>query len=394
MRRISPRLSINAALLCLPLAVVSFAAVFFYMRDVPRLVSNEKKRLRAEYREIAAQLKATQDPASCVKRTRGWSRTTSEGEMAPGEWGRFPAPAGGMTVWYRQGRKYYARTVPALEETDFRSLFLVGGSCVLVLLFALTLLGIRFFISETRARDDFLAATAHDLTTPLVGLRLLVRRDNPEARQAVERLLRLVGNVKDYLQSGGRRLPVVCEQVDLCAVYAEAYALFVADYRDVSGGADIPVHADGQGPWFVWADETRLVQIIWNLLANELKYAAASGPLEVRLSRTHDRVQMSFVDVGPGMSRRERQRAFDRYYRSRGAMKTGKGGFGIGLCTSREFARLMGGDLTVAANRPQGCVFTLSLPCPADSGPDGLADRKEGCSPPLRRNGGAVAPER
>lgn len=365
MRRISPRLSINAALLCLPLVVVSFAAVFFYVRDVPRLVANEEKRLRSEYREIAAQLKATQDPSLRARQTRGWSRTTSEGEMSPGEWGRFPAPSGGMTVWYRQGRKYYARTVPMLEETDFRSLFLVGGSCVLVLLFALTLLGIRFFISETRARDDFLAATAHDLTTPLVGLRLLVRRDNLEARQAVERLLRLVGNVKDYLQSGGRRPSVSCAQVDLCAVYAEAYALFAADYRDISGGADIPVHGREEGPWFVLADETRLVQIIWNLLANELKYAAASGPLEVRLSRTQDRVQIAFVDVGPGMSRRERQRAFDRYYRSRGAMKTGKGGFGIGLCTSREFARLMGGDLVVAANQPRGCVFTLSLPCPA-----------------------------
>ena len=40
----------------------------------------------------------------------------------------------------------------------------------------------------------------------------------------------------------------------------------------------------------------------------------------------------------------------------------GKGGFGIGLCTAREFARAMGGDLTLAANDPHGCVFTLELP--------------------------------
>ena len=45
-----------------------------------------------------------------------------------------------------------------------------------------------------------------------------------------------------------------------------------------------------------------------------------------------------------------------------GYTSSGKGGFGIGLCTAREFARAMGGDLTVRPNDPKGCVFTLSLP--------------------------------
>jgi signal transduction histidine kinase len=56
------------------------------------------------------------------------------------------------------------------------------------------------------------------------------------------------------------------------------------------------------------------------------------------------------------------RRAFDRYYRAKTVLESGKGGFGIGLCTAREFARAMGGDLSVRANSPHGCVFTLSLP--------------------------------
>ena len=43
---------------------------------------------------------------------------------------------------------------------------------------------------------------------------------------------------------------------------------------------------------------------------------------------------------------------------------TGKGGVGIGRCTAREFAEAMGGTLTVRANEPRGCVFTLELPAP------------------------------
>ncbi|MBQ1428690.1 MAG: sensor histidine kinase, partial [Kiritimatiellae bacterium] len=45
-------------------------------------------------------------------------------------------------------------------------------------------------------------------------------------------------------------------------------------------------------------------------------------------------------------------------------LESGKGGFGIGLCTAREFAEAMGGTLTVRANEPRGCVFTLELPAP------------------------------
>ena len=56
------------------------------------------------------------------------------------------------------------------------------------------------------------------------------------------------------------------------------------------------------------------------------------------------------------------RRAFDRYYRARTALESGKGGFGIGLCTAREFARDMGGNLAVRRNEPRGCIFTLTLP--------------------------------
>ena len=62
------------------------------------------------------------------------------------------------------------------------------------------------------------------------------------------------------------------------------------------------------------------------------------------------------------MTPRQMRRAFDRYWRAKTVLESGKGGFGIGLCTSREYARAMGGDLTVGSNAPKGCVFTLRLP--------------------------------
>ena len=107
------------------------------------------------------------------------------------------------------------------------------------------------------------------------------------------------------------------------------------------------------------------LQILWNLFGNDLKYAAPYGKVAVRFAAEGQFVKVEFVDEGQGMSSRQMKKAFDRYYRAKTVLESGKGGFGIGLCTAREFARAMGGDLTVHANVPHGCVFTLSLPAGA-----------------------------
>jgi two-component system C4-dicarboxylate transport sensor histidine kinase DctB len=78
-------------------------------------------------------------------------------------------------------------------------------------------------------------------------------------------------------------------------------------------------------------------------------------------SRCGGRVRLELADEGQGMTKKQMKKAFDRYYRSRTVLESGKGGFGIGLCTAREFAEAMGGTLSVRSNNPKGCVFTLEL---------------------------------
>ena len=98
------------------------------------------------------------------------------------------------------------------------------------------------------------------------------------------------------------------------------------------------------------------------LLTNEGILGAVDGTSRVREFRGGGLVRMELADEGQGMTKRQRKKAFDRYYRSRTVLESGKGGFGIGLCTAREFAVAMKGTLTVKSNSPQGCVFTLELP--------------------------------
>ena len=174
-------------------------------------------------------------------------------------------------------------------------------------------------------------------------------------------MLLIVQNIKDFLQLGGRRKKPELKPVDIVALCREAYGLFAADYEDSEGGA-VTFQTSQTFQTFVMADEAMTLQILWNLFGNDLKYAAPYGKVTVRFAQEGEFVKVEFVDEGQGMTPQQMKKAFDRYYRAKTVLESGKGGFGIGLCTAREFARAMGGDLSVRAHDPRGCIFTLSLP--------------------------------
>ncbi len=366
------------------IAVVAFG-VWFLISEVPSIAQNEHLRVRAEYRAKADELRGNPQTGFQIIRGKGqdWAKDT---KLRPGYWGTVPegssytrlgtdpilnpilsiswgtVPKGMVLVWYDGGKRgCVAKLVEKAHERNYFAIFWIGGSLFLFILVSMTFFSIRYFIEYVKTRDDFLAATAHDLTTPLVGMRYMIGRSDDEARTLNERMIRLVENIKDFLHLGGRRAKPQSESIDIVKCYNEAYSLFREDYRDIFGGEDVPIEV-AEGLPHVLADETMTVQVLWNLLGNDLKYAAPFGPVRVRFLAEGGFVRVEFVDEGKGMSPSEMRRAFDRYYRAKTVLVSGKGGFGIGLCTAREFAEAMGGSLSVHANNPRGCVFVLSLP--------------------------------
>ena len=351
---IGRRLLTGFLLICCPAVCATLLSVVGYLKIVPLYEGQDRARVVGEYREVAADLK--EDPAKGLGEAparRGVWRS-----MKPGRWGFFEdGPT--AVVWYSEGGRIQSVSVARVETIPIGALLTALMAFLLVLFWGLTFAGCLSFRNSVKERDDFVAATAHDLTTPLVALRRLIGRDDAEAKAVVERMVRLVKNLTDYLRLGGRRPAPELRTVDLRKAYGEAYALLCEDYRELSDGRDVAV--SGPAAPMVEADETMIVQVLWNLLSNDLKYAAPFGPVAVRFEEDGNLVRVVFADGGKGLTAAERARIFDRYYRAKSVMKCGKGGFGIGLCTARELARAMGGDLTVAANEPTGCVFTLTL---------------------------------
>ena len=359
------KLILYSVLICLPAALLVAGGVCFVVSEVPRAVHRELTRIGLEYREIAAELAADPGRADYSGgRMRGWRQSGRIGEAPWGAEVGFDKEGLRTRVWVKTGgREWRAVEVEAIRPFPYEPVFYGGGALVALVLVGLSWLAVHCFVRFMRERDDFLAATAHDLTTPLVGMRRMIGRDDSEARRLNERMLLIVSNVKDFLRLGGRRRPPVLVRCDLAELVREAYRLFDADYEDSEGGAVVfDFSRLGGGPAVVLADEAMTLQVLWNLFGNDLKYAAPYGGVRVALERDGTRVKVRFIDEGLGMTPRQMRRAFDRYYRARTVLETGKGGFGIGLCTARGFARAMGGELEVCRNAPRGCIFTLSLP--------------------------------
>ena len=351
------RLFWNGVLLSLPAAMLVGVGIYFLTDKVPELIANEQRRVVQEYREKAVEAKEAGAGEEFDFGTSGYVRGSLKNKKEPYGYEE-------RVVWYFKDGKSYRLTIEPIVGFDFARYFYPGGIVLMLLFIGMTAFGVRYFWKFVKSRDDFLAATAHDLTTPLVGMRMMIGRADDEAKRLNERMLLIVNNLKDFLKLGGKRRQPDLKPVDIVELTKEAYELFAADYADSEGGV---VSFRCPPPpctstFIVSADETMTLQILWNLFGNDLKYAAPYGKVAVRFAQEGGFVKVEFIDEGQGMSPRQMKKAFNRYYRAKTVLESGKGGFGIGLCTAREFARAMGGDLTVRENVPKGCVFTLRLP--------------------------------
>ena len=369
------RLVRHCVLLMLPTAALMLLGAYFLVRVVPNIVANERAGARSASKEAVEQLKdgmiepdfrwiyekgvegggafAEMFPAETT-----WKEWDAKGQVGKAQWGWRETP-GGRIVWVRVDKSTVLGKATGISETDYAFWLWTVCPALMAALLCATVFAVRRLLEYAKLRDDFLAAAAHDLCTPLVGMRYMIGRDDAEAANLNERMLRIVDNISDFLSHGGRRKSPRPEPFRLRDAFDAAYRIFAADYEEETSG---PVKTAGDMDVCAYADEELTTQILWNLLGNDLKYAAPFGPVCARFANDGGFAVMQLVDEGGGMTDAEMKKAFDRYWRAKTVLKTGKGGFGIGLCTSRECARSMGGDLSVEANGTKGCVFTLKLP--------------------------------
>lgn len=214
-----------------------------------------------------------------------------------------------------------------------------------------------------------LNSISHELRTPITTITtsangLLDRdlRENPEVRniftndiiEASERLNRIVDNLLGSLRIESNRITLNSDWYDISELVSTVQNKLDKLMRDhlfkVEISRDIPM---------VKFDFNLMEQLLTNLLYNALLYTPAGSRILLTIQSKNQTIIMSVIDNGPGIHENERNRIFNKFYRSKNAKA---GGLGLGLSICREIAEIHGGAVHVESNDQGGASFVVTLP--------------------------------
>lgn len=197
-----------------------------------------------------------------------------------------------------------------------------------------------------------LAAVAHDLRTPLTGLRLRAEfAPPPQAARMVadiERMDTMIEQVLDYAR--GELQPLELRALDVAALLEECVQ------SALLRGVDISAEGPDVLPW--QGDALLLRRAIDNLIDNAARYA---GAVHLRVAMAGNRVQLDVMDRGPGIAEADRVRLLQPFQRSESSRSRATGGTGLGLAVAANVARRHAGELQLLQRDGGGLIARLVL---------------------------------
>jgi two-component system sensor histidine kinase SenX3 len=234
-------------------------------------------------------------------------------------------------------------------------------------------------------RRDFVANVSHELKTPVGALSLLSEAvmdasDDPEAvirfagRMQIEatRLTSLVQEIIDLSRVQDDDLLDDAEPVTVDDLVAEA----VDRCRHQANAKQITMATGTTPDLHIWGNRGQLAAALGNLVENAVNYSPARTRVGIAARRigapgsasraggsaAGDLIEISVTDQGIGLSEKDRDRVFERFYRVDPARSRATGGTGLGLSIVKHVAASHGGEVTVWSAEGQGSTFTLRLP--------------------------------
>ncbi|MEV5318631.1 ATP-binding protein [Streptomyces sp. NPDC052687] len=238
-------------------------------------------------------------------------------------------------------------------------------------------------------RRDFVANVSHELKTPVGALSLLSEAvmdasDDPEAvqrfagRMQIEatRLTNLVQELIDLSRvqnddplEDAEPVAVdelVAEAMDRCRHAASTKQITIASNTGAHEGADQGGRRAAGADLHVWGNRGQLAAALGNLVENAVNYSPARTRVGIAARRVTaqggDMIEIAVTDQGIGISDKDKERIFERFYRVDPARSRATGGTGLGLAIVKHVAASHGGEVTVWSSEGQGSTFTLRLP--------------------------------
>jgi PAS domain S-box-containing protein len=223
-----------------------------------------------------------------------------------------------------------------------------------------------------RAKSEFLSSMSHELRTPLnaiLGFAQLLEKGKPAPTDAQSirlhqiikagwYLLDLINEILDLAVIESGRLSLSIESVSLTDVMDESYAMIEPQALKRSLELNFVPFDDS---WHVSADNTRLKQVLINLLTNAIKYNSQHGTILVQCTEVSaERIRINIKDSGKGLSAENIQQLFQPFNRL-GQEEGTEEGTGIGLVVTKQLVELMGGSIGVTSKVGVGSEFWIEL---------------------------------
>jgi len=223
-----------------------------------------------------------------------------------------------------------------------------------------------------RRKDEFLAMLGHELRNPLApiasALQLLCLQKNEgklqqKARTIIERqvgqLVRLVDDLLEVSRITTGKLHLKQEQVALSGIVERA----VESARPLidQHNHQLTVTPSLQPIW-IFADATRLEQVVVNLLTNAAKYTVDGGQIRLTVEQEDDEVALKVQDTGVGIASELLPHIFDLFTQAERSLDRSQGGLGVGLCLVKRLVEMHGGRVEISSVLGKGSEFVVRLP--------------------------------
>jgi two-component system, OmpR family, sensor histidine kinase SenX3 len=281
---------------------------------------------------------------------------------------------------------------PATEELHLaRGPF---GEASIFLVVRVARLGSRFILllAEDRTesfrldevRRDFIANISHELKTPIGAVGLLAEAmseasDDPEQ---VKRFAKRLSKESDRLARITRELIELSrlqaedaltkpELVEIDEVVARA----IDQNRVAADKQDIRLVSGGDAGMEVYGDADLLTVALDNLVSNAIQYSPSGSRVGIGVSGSEGIIEIAVTDQGIGIGEDERDRVFERFFRSDPARSRHTGGSGLGLSIVKHVVQNHGGDVRVWSQHGHGSTFTIRLPAASHASATSLGER-------------------
>lgn len=232
--------------------------------------------------------------------------------------------------------------------------------------------------ASNKVKSEFLANMSHEIRTPInavVGFADLIKEKVKDENikgyieaitSSSNSLLLLINDLLDLSKIEAGKLEIIFEPINTNVLFKEVENMFMIKAKEKNLGFNMEIDKDM--PQYIHLDETRIRQILINLIGNAIKFTEKGyvnvviKTDKIDIQRNLATINISIKDTGIGIKNDEKINIFDSFRQQQGQSYRRYEGSGLGLTITKKLTEMMGGKISVESELNEGSIFTITIP--------------------------------